>query len=115
VDDLLRFDIGLVPQPNEEWAKGKCGCKALQYMAVGIPPVASRIGMLPEIIEHGRSGLLTTTHDDWLRCLEQLMDSPALRASLGNKGRATVEERYSARAQVPRVAEILRRAAELSA
>jgi glycosyltransferase involved in cell wall biosynthesis len=112
VEDLLQFDVGLMPQPNEEWAKGKCGCKALQYMAVGIPPVASRNGMLPEIIEDGRSGLLATTHDDWLRCLERLMDDPALRASLGNRGKAAVRERYSARTQVPRVAEIFRRAAE---
>jgi glycosyltransferase involved in cell wall biosynthesis len=107
VDDLLELDMGLMPQPDEEWAKGKCGCKALQYMALGIPPVASNNGVLPEIVEDGCTGLLAASEEDWLRCLEQLIDDVTMRASLGERARTTVRERYSASTHVPRVAEIL--------
>jgi glycosyltransferase involved in cell wall biosynthesis len=108
VEDLLELDVGLMPQPDEEWARGKCGCKALQYMALGIPPVASRNGALPEIIENGRTGFLASTPAEWLTSLERLIDDVALRASLGDQARFTVRERYSANSHVPRIAEILR-------
>jgi glycosyltransferase involved in cell wall biosynthesis len=111
VDDLLDLDVGLMPQPDEEWARGKCGCKALQYMALGIPPVASKSGVLPEIIEDGNTGFLAMTPAEWLTSLEHLIDDVALRASLGDRARKSVRERYSARVHVPRIAEILRSAA----
>ncbi len=108
VDDLLQFDIGLMPQPDEEWAKGKCGLKALQYMALGIPPVTSRNGVLPEIIDEGRSGFLAASSGEWLERLEGLLDDWKLRGVMGEQGRMTVGERYSATIHVPRIAEILR-------
>lgn len=113
VDDLLPVDIGLMPQPNEEWARGKCGAKALQYMALGIPPVASRNGVLPEIIEEGRSGFLADTPGEWAERLEELLDDWKLRAAMGEQARMTVQERYSARTHVPRIAEIFRSVAGL--
>jgi glycosyltransferase involved in cell wall biosynthesis len=111
VDDLIPFDIGLMPQPNEDWAKGKCGAKALQYMALGIPPVASRNGVLPEIVEEGRSGFLADSPGEWVQRLEELLDDWKLRAAMGEQARSTVQERYSASAHVPRIAHILRSAA----
>ena len=108
VDDLLAMDIGLMPQPDEEWAKGKCGLKALQYMALGIPTVASRNGVLPEIIQHGRSGLLATSHPEWIDALTMLVDDWKVRADIGREARTTVDERYGAAAHVPRIARILR-------
>lgn len=111
VDDLIPFDVGLMPQPNEEWAKGKCGAKALQYMALGIPPVASRNGVLPEIVEEGRSGFLADTPSEWTQRLEELLDDWKLRAAMGEQARLTVHERYSAKVHVPRIAMILRSAA----
>lgn len=106
VDDLIPIDIGLMPQPSEEWAKGKCGAKALQYMALGIPPVASRNGVLPEIVEEGRSGFLADTPGEWVERLEELLDDWKLRAAMGEQARMTVQERYSARVHVPRIADI---------
>jgi glycosyltransferase involved in cell wall biosynthesis len=114
VEDLIPLDIGLMPQPDEEWAKGKCGAKALQYMALGIPPVASRNGVLPEILEEGRSGFLADTPGEWVERLEELLDDWKLRAAMGEQARLTVQERYSAKIHVPRIADILRSVAGLA-
>src|SRR5262249_52272740 len=93
VDDLLSIDIGLMPQPDEEWAKGKCGLKALQYMALNIPAIASRNGVLPEIIDHGRSGLLAADAGEWIEALVMLIDDWKLRSDMGQRARTIVEER----------------------
>jgi glycosyltransferase involved in cell wall biosynthesis len=114
VEDLLELDIGLMPQPDEEWARGKCGLKALQYMALGIPAVASANGVLPEIVEPGRNGFLAASHTEWLERLEGLLHDWKLRAAMGEEARATVRERYSAELHAPRVASILRSACEAS-
>jgi len=113
VEDLLGFDVGLMPQPDEEWAKGKCGLKALQYMALGIPSVASRNGVLPEIIEEGHSGFLAASPAEWLQHLQGLLDDWKLRGAMGEQARITVQDRYSAAAHVPRIARILRAAAQI--
>lgn len=110
-EDLLEIDVGLMPQPDEEWAKGKCGMKALQYMALGIPPVASRNGALPEIVRDGEDGLLASDDAEWLSHLEALLDDPERRARLGAAARRTVTERFSAAVHAPRVAAILREVA----
>ncbi len=112
VDDLLQFDIGLMPQPDEEWAKGKCGLKALQYMALGIPAVASRNGVLPEIIEDGHNGCLAANPTEWLERLERLLSDSESRVAMGERARISVRERYSTAKHAPRVAEILRSVAE---
>jgi glycosyltransferase involved in cell wall biosynthesis len=94
-EDLLQFDIGIMPLPDNEWAYGKCGFKALQYMALGIPIVASPIGVNGEIIKHGENGLLATTHKEWRENLEMLIKDHELRSKLGKKGKETVELNYS--------------------
>jgi glycosyltransferase involved in cell wall biosynthesis len=111
VEGLLRMDIGLMPQPDEEWAKGKCGLKALQYMALGIPTVASRNGVLPEMIEHQRSGFLASRSDEWVEHLTRLLDDWTLRAEIGNSGRQIVRDRYSSATHAQRVAAALGAAA----
>jgi len=115
VDDLLAMDVGLMPQPDDQWTRGKCGMKALQYMALGIPPVVSRNGVLPTIIEDGVSGYLSSEPKDWLEHLENLANDVPLRERMGAAARRTVAERFSAAAQAPRVAEILTGAATPSA
>jgi glycosyltransferase involved in cell wall biosynthesis len=95
IADLLRFDIGIMPLPDDEWSKGKCGFKALQYMALKIPAVASAVGVNTHIIETDRNGILCTTEDDWLEALTVLIRNPALRLKLGEQGRKKVIGAYS--------------------
>jgi glycosyltransferase involved in cell wall biosynthesis len=107
VSDLSRIDIGVMPLPDDEWSRGKCGLKALQYMALGIPTVCSPVGVNTEIILDGRNGLIASTEEEWIDRLVRLLKSPDLRAQLGRAGRATVEARYSASSQAARVLAVL--------
>ena len=93
--ELSSFDIGVMPMPDDEWARGKCALKALQYMAMGIPTVCSAVGANCEVIQHGENGLLASTNEEWLASLELLIEQAELRHRLGEMGRRTVEERYS--------------------
>jgi glycosyltransferase involved in cell wall biosynthesis len=105
--DLQPIDIGIMPLPDDEWSKGKCGLKALQYMALGVPTVCSPVGVNSEIIQDGENGFLAGKQDEWIEKLKRLLDSVELRRKLGAAGRRTVEEKYSARVQAPRVFQIL--------
>lgn len=106
VEDLHPFDVGIMPLPDDPWSRGKCGLKALQYMALGVPTVCSPVGVNTEIIEDGENGLLAATDDEWVEKLSTLLRSEELRARLGRAGRETVEARYSAAVQAPRVYDI---------
>lgn len=105
--DLQAFDIGIMPLPDTPWARGKCGLKAVQYMAVGIPVVCSPVGAAPEIVRHGREGFLAATPQEWEEALAALLADPRLRAALGAAGRARAEQRYSLRVNAGRLAAIL--------
>jgi glycosyltransferase involved in cell wall biosynthesis len=94
-EDLAGIDIGIMPLPDNNWARGKCGFKGLQYMAMGIPAVMSPVGVNTEIITNGVNGLLAATHDEWVDQLSLLINDASLRRRLGDAGRATVVERYS--------------------
>lgn len=107
VHDVQSFDIGLMPMPDDPWARGKCGFKAVQYLAVGIPAVCSPVGAAPEIVRHGREGLLANDAEDWERSLHALLTDTKLRRRLGAAGRARAERCYSVRANAPRLAELL--------
>jgi glycosyltransferase involved in cell wall biosynthesis len=107
VADLRAIDIGIMPLPDEPWSRGKCGLKALQYMALGVPTVCSPVGVNTEIIEDGVSGCLAASEDEWVEQLTLLLRSTELRARLGAAGRARVEERYSAAVQAPRVFQVI--------
>ena len=89
------FDVGVMPLPDTERERGKCGLKALWYMTFGVPAVASPVGEATKIITHRVNGLLAETPEDWVECLRALMEQPELRRRLGVAGRRTVEERYS--------------------
>lgn len=110
IDDLRKIDIGLMPLPDEDWSRGKCGLKALQYMALGIPAVCSPVGVNSSIIQDGENGFLAGSAEEWIEKLKLLLNSADLRRDLGMAGRRTVEERYSARSQAPRVFEVFSRA-----
>ena len=88
VQDLQEIDIGIYPLPiDDDWVLSKSGLKALQYMAVGVPMVATNVGSTPTVVKHGRNGLLVETEDQWLEALEQLIDDSELRRRLGANGR----------------------------
>jgi glycosyltransferase involved in cell wall biosynthesis len=95
IADLLTFDIGIMPLDDNEWANGKCGFKALQYMALGIPCIASPVGENNSIIQHGFSGILCRTENDWEEGLEKLIRDSALRNRMGQEGKRIVEKTYS--------------------
>lgn len=99
VPELREIHIGIMPLPDDEWAKGKCGLKGLVYMSLGIPTVMSPVGVNSEIIRHGQNGFLPKTEEEWLEVLSQLIENPALRQSIGVAGRKTAVERYSVLSQ----------------
>ena len=98
VADLRDVDIGIMPLPDEEWTRGKCGLKGLQYMALAIPTVMSPYGVNPEIITAGQNGFLPGSDDDWVETLSRLIEDPALRTRIGAAGRQRALEAYSVRA-----------------
>jgi len=106
VDELRSFSVGIMPQPSGEWMKGKCGLKALQYMACGIPCVVSPGGAADEFIRHDENGLVADRPQAWREAFDRLRD-PALRRRLGEAGRATVVERYSLAKAAPRLLALL--------
>ena len=99
IAQLSHIDIGIMPLPNDEWSKGKCGFKGLQYMAMEIPCIMSAVGVNTEIIEHGTNGFLAHNDEEWEHYLTLLIDNSQLRTTIGNAGRKTVEERYSIESQ----------------
>ena len=93
---LQTFDIGLYPLPDEQWVHGKSGLKAIQYMALGIPTVASNIGeAIKRVIDNDDSGFLVFTEQEWIDALSQLIEDVNLRKKLGQAGRKKVEEKFS--------------------
>ncbi len=98
VQDLQEFDIGIMPLPDIDWTRGKCGLKGLQYMGLAIPTIMSPVGVNTEIINDGENGFLAETPDEWVDKLSQLIESAELRRKLGAAGRETVVARYSVEA-----------------
>lgn len=94
-EDLAKIDIGIMPLPDDEWTKGKCGFKALQYMAMGIPTVASAVGVNATLVDHGINGFLATTQQNWLEFLSRLIEDPSLCKKMGEAGRIKVTTNYS--------------------
>ncbi|MGH9946976.1 MAG: glycosyltransferase family 4 protein [Pyrinomonadaceae bacterium] len=103
VEDLREMDVGIMPLPDDQWSKGKCGLKALQYMALGKPTVCSPVGVNTVIIQDGENGLIADSKNEWIEKLSALILDTELRNRLGMAGRKTVEEKYSAISQAPRV------------
>ncbi len=97
IEDLKHIDIGIMPLPDDEWSKGKCGFKALQFMSLGIPCVVSPVGVNKIIIEHGSNGLFASNNQQWIEQLSKLIQNSNLREEIGVKGRETVVKNYSVR------------------
>jgi len=107
VAQIQEMDIGIMPLTDTPWAQGKCGYKLIQYMACGLPVIASPVGVNREIVSHGVNGYLARTEQEWRDALTRLLGDRDLRATMGAAGRKTVEERYSLQVWGPRVADLL--------
>lgn len=100
IQDLDEIDIGLMPVPNEEWANGKVGFKAIQYSSMGIVPVVSDVGSGGEVVENGVTGLVVSnTHGAWTSALEHLLDDPQSISVMGKSARERIQARYSVDSQ----------------
>jgi glycosyltransferase involved in cell wall biosynthesis len=98
VSIINSFDIGIMPLPEDDWAKGKCGLKGLSYMSCAIPTIMSPVGVNAEIIQHGENGFLAEKEEEWLKYLSLLIENPELRKKLGEAARKSVEHKYSVEA-----------------
>jgi len=107
VAEIKCFDIGIMPLPDEAWAKGKCGYKLIQYMACARPVIASSVGAAREIIEDTSNGFLATTLKDWVRAFCILHDDRRLRERMGKAGRIKVERQYSLQVIAPQLRSLL--------
>jgi glycosyltransferase involved in cell wall biosynthesis len=88
-----------MPLPDDEWAKGKCGFKGLQYMGMELPAVMSPVGVNVEIIRHGENGYLAANEEEWEAILSELIEKPELRRTIGIQARKDIQQFYSVDSQ----------------
>ena len=108
IEELSQFGIGLAPLPDTPWERGKCGVKILQYMACGIPVVASPVGVNAQIVVDGMNGLLATNTEEWTTALRTLMADSNLRQRFGAAGREAVGKNFTIQRAAETVASVLR-------
>ncbi len=111
IEQLQSFDIGIMPMPDNEWTRGKCAFKAIEYLAVGIPAVCSPVGMNREVVSEGINGFLPADEDAWVETICRLVEDNQLRERLGNNGRQTVERKFSVDLWAPVLERVIRKAA----
>lgn len=95
IQELSSIDIGIMPLPDDEWTKGKCGLKALVYMSMGIATVVSPVGVNTEIIQHDKNGLWASSTEEWVHQLSRLIEDESLRQTLAAQARISIVEQYS--------------------
>ena len=108
VRDLARFDIGIAPLADDEWSRGKGGSKLLQYMAMGIPSVASPVGINKDIVINGQTGFLCEGYGEWIDSLSRLVIDEPLRERMGKAARQRALEYFSLAKEKDRFIEILK-------
>jgi glycosyltransferase involved in cell wall biosynthesis len=108
--EIAGFDVGIMPLPDTDWERGKCGYKLIQYMASGLPVIASPVGINRVLVEHGKNGFLATTPQEWELALRELKKNAQLRKEMGELGRRRVEDRFCTAVTAPRLEELLRSA-----
>lgn len=112
--EIAKFDIGVMPLQDNEWNRGKCGLKALEYMALGVPTVVSPVGINREIIEHGVNGFWASSDGEWVEAFSRLIQDRELSRRLGVAGRQKVLQEYSLDVVLPRLATLLKQVANRS-
>ena len=111
IENIRSFNVGIMPLPDEPFERGKCGYKLIQYMACGLPVIASPVGANTQIVEPGKTGFLASSKEDWIQALVTLSKNAGTRNNFGMAGRIKVEREYSLQTCAPRLLEILTRAA----
>lgn len=106
-EDISKADVGIMPLKDSFWERGKCGYKIIQYMASGLPVVASGVGVNLEIVREGENGYIANSDSEWIAALGKLLEDPLLRMKMGRTGRRRVEEDYCIQKTAPRVVELL--------
>lgn len=99
IKEISSMDIGIMPLPDDEWTKGKCGLKGLLYMALEVATVMSPVGVNTEIIQDGENGFLASSEEEWIAKISLLVEDELLRKKLASNGRITVVNRYSVQSQ----------------
>jgi len=107
IEQLHGFDVGIMPLEDGPWESGKCGLKIIQYMAAGLPVVASPVGVNADLVQHGVNGFLAESTSDWKAALVTLRDDPTLRERMGGIGRQRVMQEYCLQVTGPRMARLL--------
>lgn len=101
IEDLLRFNVGIMPLKDDKWAQGKCGFKALQYMSLGIPALVSPVGVNTSIVDDGINGFICETPGDWKRALKTLLNDRAELQRLSENTRKKIVDAYSVSSNTP--------------
>jgi len=106
---IQKFDIGIMPLPDSPWEQGKCGYKLIQYMACGIPVVASPVGVNCQIVKHGENGFLAKTPQEWEESLAKLLEmGNENRRKIGLNARETIVQHYSLQSQAPKLLGVIK-------
>lgn len=98
IEDLLQFDIGIMPLKKDAWSEGKCGFKLIQYLALGIPAITSPVGVNKKIVEQNKTGFLCETEEEWSAALKDLINNEGLREEMGRQGRKKIIDQFSLQA-----------------
>lgn len=107
IEDLLEFNMGVMPLLDDKWAKGKCGFKALQYMSLGIPALVSPVGVNTDIVDDGINGYICESADDWEKALRLLLSNRETLKQISINTRSKIEQAYSVKSNTPNFLHIL--------
>jgi glycosyltransferase involved in cell wall biosynthesis len=108
VSQIHQIDIGIMPLPDDPWERGKCAYKLIQYMACGLPVVASPVGMNTEVVSPGDNGYLASNEQEWVEYLGRLLADEEARESMGRKGRGLVEKQFTLERSFERMQDVVR-------
>lgn len=107
IADFQDIDIGLYPIPENEWSKGKCGLKAIQYGSVAIPTVCTPFGVNRQIVMHEVTGLYARTNNEWIQAISTLILDSKMRNTMGIKARQFIQDHYDIDIYARTIADIL--------
>jgi len=103
VEEISKFDVGIMPLPDSPWERGKCGFKLIQYMSCNIPVIGSPVGVNREIIINGVNGFQANSTDEWIKYIRLLKDDRDLGLKMGKMGRKLIEDKYSLQSNVVKI------------